>query len=242
MSQASLQRAQIYCFLSHAFLYPQEDWREDWLEVTRILAELGMRDGWEIGPDSGAGDLASLQAEHRRAFGLTGSLFYETEFGLPHEFRQSQELADIAGFYQAFGFKVGGELRERPDHLAVELEFMYILALKEAYAASIGQQELVEICTEAQRKFILDHLGRWIGPFSKALARSIAERGGANVSEGAYPKLAHLAAGFVSADAERLGVQIGSTGSLDLKPTPFNPDFSCEGCTVAEKTSEGQEV
>ncbi len=242
MSQASLQRAQIYCFLSHAFLYPQEDWREDWLEVTRILAALGMGNACELSPESGGGDLLSLQAEHRRAFGLTGSLFYETEFGLPHEFRQSQEMADIAGFYQAFGFKVGGVLRERPDHLAVELEFMYILALKEAYAASLGQEELVEICLEAQRKFIQDHLGRWIGLFSIALARSIAERGGINVSEGAYPKLARLAAGFVSSDAERLGVQIESTGSLDLKLTPFNPDLSCEGCAVVEKTGVGREV
>ncbi len=242
MSQVPLQRAQIYCFLSHAFLYPQEDWREDLPDVIRILAELGMRDGWDSRPESGAGDLPSLQAEHRRAFGLTGSLFYETEFGLPHEFRQSQEMADIAGFYQAFGFRVGGELRERPDHLAVELEFMYVLALKEAVAASIGQQDRVEICLEAQRKFIRDHLGRWVGLFSKALDQSTAERGGMNVPEGPYPRLARLAAGFVSADAERLGLQIESPGSLDLKPTPFNPDFSCAGCAVAEKTSAGQEV
>jgi hypothetical protein len=59
------------------------------------------------------------------------------------------------------------------------------------------------------------------------------------VSEGPYPWLGRLAAIFVNADAERLGIQIRSHGSQDLKPTPFNPDFSCEGCAAAEKISEG---
>jgi DMSO reductase family type II enzyme chaperone len=234
MSQATLLRAQIYGFLAQAFLYPRENWLEDQTEVARICADLGLPLLWQEASAPEVHDLASLQAEHRRAFGLTGSLFYETEFGLPHEFRQSQEMADIAGFYRAFGFQVGGAARERPDHLAVELEFMYALALKEAHAESIGQPEWVGLCQEAQRKFLQDHLGRWIGYFSLGVARSLTQPGVPQVGEAPYQRLARFAAAFVTADAERLGAPIGSPGELELKPTPFNPDFSCAGCALAE--------
>ena len=120
--------------------------------------------------------LEFLQAEHRHAFGLVGSLFYETEFGLPHEFRQSQEMADIAGFYKAFGFQVGGSRRERPDHMAVEMEFMYALAVKEAYALAQDQAENAELIADAQSKFMQDHLGKWVGVFSEVLAQSLREK------------------------------------------------------------------
>src|SRR3990172_7219059 len=164
------RRAQVYRFLADAFLYPgQENWIEDTPLVAGILRELAPSALEVWGLEIGVWDLPALQAEHRRSFGLVGSLCYETEFGLPHEFRQSQELADLAGFYRAFGLRVGrsqsqgGTVRERPDHIAVELEFMYLLALKEAYAAENGMPEQAEICRETQRKFLSDHLGIWIG-------------------------------------------------------------------------------
>jgi TorA maturation chaperone TorD len=159
---------------------------------------------------------------------------YETELGLPHEFRQSQELADIAGFYRAFGFQTGGTVRERPDHLAAELEFMYLLALKEAYAAANSMPEQVEICVDAQRKFLQDHLARWIGSFCRSLERSIDERLGKDRLESPYFKLARLAEAFVSTDAARLGIVLPIRSAAEGKPTPYNPDYSCAGCAVAE--------
>ncbi|NIN98480.1 MAG: hypothetical protein GTO49_26570, partial [Anaerolineae bacterium] len=61
-----------------------------------ILDELSLvRDRLELE----VAPLADLQAEYRSVFGAVGSLCYETEYGLPHEFRQSQELADLNGFY-----------------------------------------------------------------------------------------------------------------------------------------------
>jgi DMSO reductase family type II enzyme chaperone len=169
-----------------------------------------------------------LQAAHRRAFGLVGSLCYETEFGLPHEFRQSQELADLAGFYRAFGFNVGGSVRERPDHLAVELEFMHILTLKEAWAREEGIAEHAEVCTDAQRKFLQDHLGRWIAPFAESLARS--------AEDGPYVALARFAADFIQADAERLGAHPESRPVAEMKPTPLAPDLACGDCPIGVPT------
>jgi len=226
MSQIAFRRAQVYQFLAGAFLYPQENWLEDLPILAGILDELEMLKGWIFGYASQDFSLPALQSEHRRTFGLTGSQCYETEFGLPHEFRQSQELADISGFYQAFGFKVGGAVRERPDHLAVELEFMYLLALKEAYALVNGLHEQVEICRDAQGKFLGDHLGRWIGLFVESLAQS--------TPGGPYLVLAQFAAAFVDADAQLLGLHLEKPQLVGIGPTPLGSDLSCDDCLVPE--------
>jgi TorA maturation chaperone TorD len=221
MIDQTIQRAKVYYFLSHALLYPQDNWVVDFPLLADILQDLDVpisqtsevsgelvRTTSEVLevlelPDR---SLESLQADHRQIFGLTGSLMYETELGLPHEFRQSQELADIAGFYRAFGLQTGATVRERPDHLATELEFMYLLTLKEAYADSNAMPEQAEICIDAQCKFLQDHLARWIGPFRRSLERSIDERLGEDELQSPYVRLARLAEAFISAEAARLGV------------------------------------
>lgn len=222
--EIAVRRSQIYRFLADAFLYPTDNWLEDLPLLEAILKDLGLA-GSDVGRWDGAiADLPSLQAEHRRVFGLTGSLCYETELGLPHEFRQSQELADIAGFYRAFGFGMGGRVRERPDHLAAELEFMHGLALKEAWAYEQGIIEQAEVCADAQRKFLEAHLGRWIEPLTDSLARL--------AKDGPYVALARFAADFIRADADRLGAHPAPRLPTEMNPTPLAPDLACGDCPI----------
>jgi len=233
----AIRRSQIYKFLADAFLYPADNWPEDAPLVNEIVRELNapalIIEHHTLNLEPCAFNIDQLQSEHRRVFGLAGSLCYETEYGLPHEFRQSQELADLAGFYRAFGFNVGGLVRERPDHLAVELEFMCALALKEAYAAEKGIAEYVEVSVDAQRKFIEDHLGRWID----LLAQSVA----LNAIDGPYLALARFASAFVAADAERLGARLEPRRLAEVRHTPVVTEFSCEDCP-AVGTLEGSEA
>ncbi len=238
MIDQTIQRAQVYYFIAHALLYPQENWLADTPWLAKILHDLDVLLQCEDLPGFEATPLEALQAQHRNIFGLTGSLLYETELGLPHEFRQSQELADIAGFYQAFGFRTGAAVRERPDHLAAELEFMYVLALKEAYAVENSLPEQAETCRDAQRKFLQDHLARWIGPFCRSLERSTDERLGEGGSRSPYLELSRLAHAFITAEASRLGAAISPLPQKDLSLTPYDPDYSCAGCAVAELAPE----
>jgi len=226
-----IRRAQLYSFLAEAFLYPTENWLDDLADVYPILEDLGLTN---FQPSTFDLQLSGLQEAHRRTFGLTGSLCYETELGLPNEFRQSQELADIAGFYRAFGFQVGGEQRERPDHLATELEFLYVLSLKEAHAAEQGIDEHVEVCVEARRHFLRDHLGRWIGPFVQSVSRGVGSEGKANP----YLWLARLAAAFVHSDAHSLGLSLEDRRLEEVRPTPQVPDISCETCPANTLSEE----
>ncbi len=147
---------------------------------------------------------------------------------MPNEYRQSQEMADISGFYRAFGFQVGGEQHERPDHLATELEFLYILSLKEAYAAEQGIDEHVEVCVEARRAFLRDHLGRWIGLFAQSVSRSAGPGGESNP----YQWLSRLAEAVVQSDAQSLDLTLENRRLDEVQPTPVGPDISCETCPV----------
>jgi nitrate reductase assembly molybdenum cofactor insertion protein NarJ len=94
---------------------------------------------------------------------------YETEYGRMGGVGKGNSLADIQGFYLAFGLQPG-DLGEAMDHAAVELEFYAILLLKEALLAEQGDAEGLAIVADARKKFLADHLGRFLG--------AIAERPG----------------------------------------------------------------
>ena len=68
-------------------------------------------------------------------------------------------LADVAGFYRAFGLTVIGD---RPDHVVAQLEFLALAVLAEAEAIERGDLEHAQIAASAVRSFLRDHIGGWI--------------------------------------------------------------------------------
>lgn len=118
-------------------------------------------------------DDIETSAEYDRLFSHRTTILcpiYEVEYDRNRAVSQGPTLADIAGFYRAFGLELA--VNERPDHLALELEFMSVLAYKEALALHDNLREQAEICRNAQRKFLEAHLGRWVGIFADTLARA----------------------------------------------------------------------
>lgn len=122
-------------------------------------------------------DYEGLIAEHSRLFEPRSKLQvppYETEYTLAespqHALSQPAHLSDIAGFYKAFGLSISEERPDRVDHIATELEFMHVLALKESMAVEGDETEHIEIVRDAQLKFMNDHLARWTGQFRDRMA------------------------------------------------------------------------
>ena len=88
---------------------------------------------------------------------------YETEYMAEKVSRKPFELADIAGFYSAFGFGPTEDIRNKEslDHISIELEFMAILTWKEAHAREMKQDENLNIVQDARMKFFEEHLAKW---------------------------------------------------------------------------------
>jgi TorA maturation chaperone TorD len=84
-------------------------------------------------------------------------------------FNRYQRLADVAGFYRAFGFNVSNCSRQRPDFIGTELEFMQVLLLKRAYAEEQGWNTETQTCVSAESIFIGEHLEWWVKLMCKNL-------------------------------------------------------------------------
>lgn len=210
---AALHRAQVYRVLA-ALARPPEARTLDHLRRDELGALAGALAG--LGAPAALGEVArelaraleaasleELAREYDRLFEPSGGLAcppHETTLvadtpqeGLTRTFR----MADVAGFYRAFGV----EMRPgsgRPDHIAAELEFAHLLAVKELVALEQGDgDEPVAICRDASRSFLRDHLQ----PFATRLAARLAER-----SPGSPFALAgRLVGDFVDFDARSIG-------------------------------------
>lgn len=132
--------------------------------------------------------------EHTELFLKAGAAPYEGSY-LPST-RATQELADVSGFFLAFGVQARGE---RADHLVAELELLALLCLKESVARANGEEEHAALCRDAQAKFLADHLGRWVPLY----AERVRERARLPL----YPAVVDVVRRLVAIDAEGLGIR-----------------------------------
>lgn len=86
-------------------------------------------------------------------------------------FFRTQKLADLNGFYKAFGIEV--QSIERADHISTQTEFLSYLLLKERLAERDGLMEEMDVCREAFENFKKDHFLDWAGMFSENLADKV---------------------------------------------------------------------
>jgi TorA maturation chaperone TorD len=168
-------RSFLYRFLSVAFSYPEEESLKRLEESLENLEEA--LQGLEISYETASlkadlrqarARLLDLQGEHNALFATTLKVpSSETAYELDKTARKAVELADVEGFYRAFGLNLAAPIE--PDSLVAELEFLSVLLQKQLYALNGGDQEGVEVCREAVRKFLNDHLGRWYDIFVSRL-------------------------------------------------------------------------
>lgn len=229
----ALARATLYSLASLAFRAPTADFpaqlssragREVLLETARALddADLvaALTEFLAAPPD-----LQELVARYAAAFGHTArgeAPPYETEYGEDDLFRQPQELADLAGFAEAFGLRLRPDSCERVDHVSCQCEFVAFLARKEAYALDVGDEEMLSGTRRAAALFLQDHLGRFLPAFVHRL-----QRGG---TQGFYARLGRLLLALVRADCARFGVSLGDEQLRIRLPIAASLPVGCSSC------------
>lgn len=232
--KALLGRAAFYEMLSLAFSYPDADWREDLLANIEDLRDdditpaLGLEDGLDaLSASLAAADDSTIAAEHNRLFaGEVPCSAHETEYS-PDPFVKGRQLADIAGFYRAFGLQTGNA-KGLPDFVSTELEFMSFLVRKEAFAAVKGWSARAEICEKAERSFVESHLGRWLPAFARDAEATATEF---------YAGAARLAAAFVATDAALMGTRPAPVSSRHGRPE----DAETFVCGLEAGTEDGDQ-
>lgn len=168
-----------------------------------------------------------LSSEYEKIFGsftvAKECPIYETLYGSTDSFQQSQnlqELADIGGFYRAFELKLSEDMKERYDHLSIELEFMHFLTYKEAYALENHGEEQLKICVDAEKRFLKSHLARWV-PLLAKLVNKKAKR------DGLYPGIAaDLLRDFISFETKLFKIKVEEATELNTEAMK-DEEFQC---------------
>jgi TorA maturation chaperone TorD len=212
---------------------------------------------------SGARDVAALvewsrigvarrEAAWVRVFGLVAGKKcapFECEW-LPwkDDTHRAQHMADVAGFYCAFGISPRAADARRADDLAVELEFIAFLHTKRAHLAAIAlPDERAAIVEDALRSFVREHIAPWVPSFAMRLAMQCAARlaeedsaftGGERNDVAFLARVADLLGEWALAEARRCGVDRAAR----TEPDPARDDdreeapSSCSGCALGEIT------
>ncbi len=141
-------------------------------------------------------DVETFRAEHGRMFTGAGLCRTNENDYERLSFSMTQKLADVAGFYRAFGFERDPTSGERDDFIGTELEFARLLLLKEAYAVEQGWHERAAVTRDARQRFLHDHLSRWIPALCVRLAAT-------SPPDGLFNPAADLLPAFVEAEAAR---------------------------------------
>lgn len=95
----------------------------------------------------------------------------------------------VLELYEQGGLEIDEAFRELPDHVAVELEFLYLLTFTQNQARHLGDTDALSGSQRLQSRFLDQHLGAWIGPFTVAVK--------AGAQTGFYRALAELTERFV---------------------------------------------
>ena len=149
--EVALARSQIYKLLSLALDYPGEPLKasiSDGLFISQLTESAEKLPSYDLIKKYiqllktsikkyGENISSAILAEYIDLFGQNYKPKcspYELEYlSRGPLFMNTAVLADIAGFYKAFGLQVANDSKERVDHISIELEFMYFLTFKEAF-------------------------------------------------------------------------------------------------------------
>jgi len=100
----------------------------------------------------------------------------------------------VQRLYGEGGFALDENFRELPDHIAAELEFLYLLIHREAQARQADNADALRSVTDLKKRFLDAHLSAWIGPFTAAMQ--------SGARSGFYRALAGLTKRFVRLEAD----------------------------------------
>ena len=124
-----------------------------------------------------AEDYQDLLVDYAKLFiGPNGTLAppYESAWRDKNSASPLDSTQALIELYDEGGFEMDEEFRDLPDHLAVELEFLYTLFFQMAAAIKNKDQAAMDHAIALRWALLEHHLVVWIEPFSTAMKSSAA--------------------------------------------------------------------
>ncbi len=176
-----------YRFFGALFLYPDEMRLAKWILTAEALAQ--ERDVQVAFPffQSWQRLLARLQSLDESALGTLQEVYislfmvhrddppclpYESFYRDPYGQAAGWVAAQLEREYVAAGLALAPSLRDLPDHVAVELEFMAFLCDREAEAWEHGALADGMRSLKEEHSFLEEHLGAWFPAFAQRVRRA----------------------------------------------------------------------
>ncbi|MEG1833585.1 MAG: molecular chaperone TorD family protein [Burkholderiaceae bacterium] len=198
---ALLARADLCRFLAACYYEPSPEFAEEKLfdsmgvAARRMDPELAAAVG-RLGAAFAAEDPQELLIDYTRLFlgpvkalvSPYASVWLEREKTL----MQESTMAVVA-LYEEGGFEIDENFRDLPDHIAAELEFLYLLNFRALSAELEGDAAAGAAVADLRQRFLADHLARWVAPFTAAAA--------AHAQSAFYRELAGITALWVAREA-----------------------------------------
>ena len=192
IARENLSRLLSACYYEPGPEFAEEKVFDSMLQAaTRLDPQLAALAG-QLGEDYAAEGQEALLLDYTRLF-LGPNHIAAKPYGSIWLEGQNTVMGDstmaVQKLYEQGGFDMNEDFREVPDHIAVELEFLYLLVYRENEAARKGEPEALRAMAALRKHFLEEHLGRWIGPFTSAVI--------AGAQCGFYRRLAELSDRFV---------------------------------------------
>ena len=197
--RAEIHRREAYQLLSACYYLPEEDTLE---KLTVLERTLGVACPEAVEPAAmmrDETDLEQLKVDFSRLFvgpfkllaPPYGSVYLESGRQV-----MGASTVDAKNRYQEAGLDISGEVKEAPDHIALELEFMYYLVFKEIEVLEQSDLERVMDYLRKQQQFLERHLGAWMSKFAANVEQ--------NATTDFYKSLAAITKLFVQKDIHRI--------------------------------------
>jgi TorA maturation chaperone TorD len=184
------KRANSYKLLSECYYQPDSKLMQkiaDAVQTDRFFADLA----GHVWPDF---DLESLKIDYARLFVGPFKLLAPPygSFYLEDSRIMGDSTIHVGKCYANEDLDI--VIKDAPDHIAMELEFMYYLVAKQTEAIRNANLPSIQSCQQKQFSFLQAHLGRWLPAFAKNVQK--------NAQTEFYRDLARLTETFVQEDVE----------------------------------------
>jgi len=203
--EAEQKRGDCFRFLAACFYRPKREEFQQYCVLEHLSAALGavcpeaaphvnaMREAMAASTEE------SLTIEHAKLFigpfdlqaPPYGSVYLDEGYRV-----MGDSTMEALDFYRLAGLTLDDGFTELPDHIAVELEFMYFLIHREWSALAQGRPNTAADFAKLQSAFIQQHLAKWIAPFCLRLRESAVHP--------FYLSLADCLAAYIEINEKRL--------------------------------------